>query len=326
MTTPAPGAQPTQASSTSPAPAAAAPGAGAAVQQPAAGAAAPAQGAPATPAAQQPNLGKLVIENRKLQEQIKQLTTKATKGDEYESLLAEIKDPGKRFAAAERLGITYSEYTEHILAKAGDKSEPSKPALPKEVQDALAELDALKKKVTTREDAETKAAQQQQVTAARAEAKKLVDGLGDDAELVAAFGGYDAVIREWKRLHEETGAPPDDATVAKAVEQQYEATLGSQLGTLLKAKKGKALIAKALGVDAAKLDALIAAVKAGNGQNGKHQASPQANPGQKGDGTAPTLTNEMSAEGGGAEIPFHKLTPKQKRELAGQRARARTAS
>ena len=312
MTTPAtPAAAPAR-------PAVAAPSAApsTAAPSPAAGGGAAGGGAPAAPngaqpaapaaqpAQQQPSFARLQIELRDERARAKALQTQIDTLKPHETTLAELrdKDPKKRFAALEKLGLSYQDWTDHLLADAGAPPDATG-KLPPEVKQALEELADLKKWKDERVGAETQQQTRDRLERGRAEAKTLLAGGGAKYELAASLGAEGDVVAEYLARAKRDGVDPDEHEIAAHVEQQLEQNIPTQLAAIAKTAKGKAMLQKAL-----------QDLSAAPAQNGA-QASPRAQTGQPNG-----LTNELSAQSGDG-VDLSKLTDAQLRARAIERVR-----
>jgi hypothetical protein len=273
---------------------------------PAATTAAPAE--PAAPAAgpKVPTLAELELANRKLVRELQQLKQSgdATKADL--ELLAALRDPSKRWDALSKVGVSYDDWTQQVLAQAGVKPPDAEPVHP-EVAKLRAELDELKGKHTTAEQAAQQAIAERDHSRRVEFARKVVVDGGDKYALTAALGREADLLLEHERLvREEAIDAPDPQLVAGNVEKLHEGALRKQLTALIATPKGKALLVELLGVQ-------------------PQAAAPAAPPEAKPPAAPPVPNNGHSSERSstnGVPADFYKWSPQKKREWASARRRA----
>lgn len=161
-----------------------------------------------------------------------------------------IRDPKERWAAAKELGLTYEEYTSHVLADLGGQK-PDKPALelPPEVAEKLAKIDeweAERKKQLEAEE-QTKAK-----TAFAEKAAFVKTWIGERVEqfpMTHALDGAEAFLREFlAETQANEGIPPDDDEFAARYEKRLADNVEKQLAAIAATSKGKELMQRLLGV------------------------------------------------------------------------------
>jgi hypothetical protein len=235
-------------------------------------AATPAVAAPAKP----PIDTRMLVAQRKLERELKEAREETARLKKDSEQLARIKDPKQRWDAAKELGLTYEEYTNHVLGGlADDKGESKKLELPPEIQAQLDDMKAIKERDAQREAQRLEQEQSEQARNASEGARLFFEKNAEKYPLIAALGHHDSVMRAFlAKARENEGVPPDDHEFAAEQEAHIERTALAQLTKLAGTSKGKAMLASLLTTQAS-------------------PASPTA-PGVK--GAARTLTNDLSAE------------------------------
>jgi hypothetical protein len=211
---------------------------------------APAAPAPQTPAApaKPPVDTKALIELRKLQKRNQELETQAKANAKAAETLQRIQDPKTRWEAAQDLGLSYQEYTQHVLGTLG-KSEPEPVALPPEIAERLAKVDALEAKAKAEEEAKAKADSDKQFQSHVETVKQYITGNAEQLPMTAALGVHESFLRQFlAETQQNEGVPPDDAEFAARFEKQLATTVETQLTAIAASSKGKALLQRLLGV------------------------------------------------------------------------------
>ncbi len=239
----------------------------------------------------------LEVQNGELSKQLEEATTRA-------SVFDKLKDPATRYAAAAELGIDYEGYTHHVLKQSGIAAEDDErldlAKLPQEVQDGLKELKELKGWKAEQTEQADKAEAARYHAADVALAVKLLD-VGT-YPIAGSLGAAEAMVERYNAaVKENPGVLATD--VAAALEAEVAKTSETQITAIAQTDVGKAMLRRALGLDAA------APEPPPTGGNPPATSEPPAKPGDGSVGTpAPRLSNEMASQTGDA-VDTRTLSP-----------------
>lgn len=264
-----------------------------------------AEGTPPAAEPKGPTLAQMQLQLRKAERELQQLKASGDASKADLELLAALRDPAKRWDALGKLDVRYDDWTQRLLTQAGVETPAPEPVHP-EVAKLRAELDELKGKHTTAEQQAQQAIAERDYTRRVEFARKLVADGGDKYALTAAMGAEAQLLVLHEQMRrDEAIESPDPHEVAARFEKLQEETLLQQLGGLAKTAKGKALLAKVLGVQL-------------------HAPTPVA----ASTDSAPVPNNSMSGERASNGVPadFHKWSPQKKREWAMGRSKQRASA
>jgi len=160
-----------------------------------------------------------------------------------------LKDPEKKFELAQELGLTYEEWTDHVLRQAGHKVDPDEyidaKKLSPELRKKLEELDELKSEAQQRREYEQRQRQAEMNAADLAAARQFLSS--GDTPIASALGGENHMVALW-REKESAGEAPEAREVAREVESRFIAQVDKQLAALAATPAGKELLNKHLGL------------------------------------------------------------------------------
>lgn len=217
---------------------------------------------------------------------------------EYDALVGRLKDPKSRYSALEEYGGNYEEWTNKLVAT-GDKAKDESVL---RLETAERRLQQIEESLKAKELEFAQRQQSAQLEGAKQWAREYV-AKNDDYALTRTLGQSDSIVAEYQRRLTENDGLLDEADVAKAVEAQLETVVKRQLGELSKLDKFNKLMSE-LGYTQSKLKENAKETKPTNG-------------GAK----APTLTNDMSAEGS-SDFDYLKASPDELRRRAIRMAEA----
>lgn len=159
-----------------------------------------------------------------LKQREKDLASKLADADKFAALKAKI--AAKDYSAAEEMGLTYEEYTNHLVTKQSEKNPQEERQLKLEAEIAL--LKKSQEESVLREYESNQKLWKQEIT-------RVVDG-SDDFSSIKELGAYDAVLEHINESFEEDGIELTTEQAAKEIEELL-VERASKFASISKVKK-----------------------------------------------------------------------------------------